>query len=605
MKTLFFSFILTLPLLSPAAQTLPVQATTEEQQKARKELEGKALALLDEITADAQTLKLAENRVLVQSAAADLLWAHDEKRARAIFRDAMSGLAEAMSSARAKSSQHDNSLWTLTQLRQQALQMIARHDLQLALDLLRSTRQPANQNPASGYRTPDQELLIEQSIAAQVAVNDPKRALQMAEDSLAKGGYSRLPYILLRLQQKDGEAATRLAVDIVKKLETENLTTNHEAANVAQYLLRMLVQPPTGMFNAANSQDSRKPKPLVLDEQTVHELADIVATAALNSSPNDRSLMMVQPMLPELEKRVPERAAQLRSRFAEMNKTLDPESRRWAEFEPLLRTGTADAILEAAAKAPPEMRNALYSSATWKLLQAGDPERARQVIVDNLSGPERDQLLAQVDRQAISRAIEQGRFEEARQQALRIRSKERRAIEFAHLAAGVAAKGDRKLALQLLNEALGLINRPPENQAQITALLQIARAYAPIEPACTFEIIDPLVNQANEVLAAAALLEKFGSSPGRGLFRRGEMLLQSDFINTSGIYAQYLLGIAALARADFDRTKALANRFERNEVRIMARLLIAQGVLSDRPGPSSDLGEGYLTGNVSGVMIVN
>jgi hypothetical protein len=37
--------------------------------------------------------------------------------------------------------------------------------------------------------------------------------------------------------------------------------------------------------------------------------------------------------------------------------------------------------------------------------------------------------------------------------------------------------------------------------------------------------------------------------------------------------------INALARADFDRTKALADRFLRDEIRIIARLLLAQSIL--------------------------
>jgi hypothetical protein len=34
-----------------------------------------------------------------------------------------------------------------------------------------------------------------------------------------------------------------------------------------------------------------------------------------------------------------------------------------------------------------------------------------------------------------------------------------------------------------------------------------------------------------------------------------------------------------MAKADFNRTKATADRFQRNELRIMARLLIAQSLL--------------------------
>jgi hypothetical protein len=42
---------------------------------------------------------------------------------------------------------------------------------------------------------------------------------------------------------------------------------------------------------------------------------------------------------------------------------------------------------------------------------------------------------------------------------------------------------------------------------------------------------------------------------------------------------KYGKGVAALAKADFSRTKALADRFERNELRLMAQLMIVKGIL--------------------------
>ena len=586
--------ILTFLTLSPAtAQTLPSQEAKEEEQKAQQELERKTLALLDKTIDDAQMLKLAENRALIEATAADLLWTRDEKRARSLFREAANSLGEALSKASAKNSRYDQSFWMTVQLRQQILQMIARRDSQLALDLLHATRQTSSEGSTTNPRMPDQELLLEQSIAAQVAANDPKRALQMAQDSLAKGLTYGIIGLLQRLQQKDGEAATRLAGEIIKKLQTENFTRNREAAFVAVELLRTVLHPREATLSAQPGLPPAKMKPLTLEEQTIRELAEVVATAALNG-PSD-NLMMIQYILPELEKRVPARSAQLRQRITEVNKALDPEARRWMQLEPLLRNGTTEAILEAAAKAPPEMRTALYSTAAWKLSQTGDLERARQIINDNLSGPERDQFLARIDQQLISRSIEQGKLDEAKQLVARIRSKEARASQLAFLAIGLAKKGERKAAFQLLEEARGLVNRQPENQEEINALLQVVSAYALVEPARAFEIVEPIVDQANEMLAAAALLEKF--SAGRGLFKSGEMILQPGLTAVSTLYARYGKELAALASADFDRTESLADRFQRSEARIMARLLIAQGVLSDQLG-TGDGYEGYMENRI-------
>ena len=49
------------------------------------------------------------------------------------------------------------------------------------------------------------------------------------------------------------------------------------------------------------------------------------------------------------------------------------------------------------------------------------------------------------------------------------------------------------------------------------------------------------------------------------------------------------MDVKALARADFERTKALADRFLREEIRIIARLLLAQSILSPQPAVIKDV----------------
>src|ERR671933_29331 len=71
----------------------------EQESKAQKELEKKALQLLDDTLQSAQALKLVENRAVIRAQAADLLWKRDEKRARSLFRDAVAELVAARGEA--------------------------------------------------------------------------------------------------------------------------------------------------------------------------------------------------------------------------------------------------------------------------------------------------------------------------------------------------------------------------------------------------------------------------------------------------------------------------------------------------------------------------
>jgi hypothetical protein len=586
LRPTFKSLTLSLLILSAnvAAQLPQVKQESEEAKaKARKELERKALTLLDETLQQAQALKLAENRAAIRLQAADLLWPRDEKRARQLFRDAAADIASARVGEDAR---RDRSRWILMNLRSQLLNTAAARDPQLALELLRDSRPPASdEGAASGeFDDADDELRIEQSIMAQAADSDPKAALRLAEESLSKGVTFGILAVLERLRRKDAESASKLAGEVVAKLRGQNLVGGGEAFPVALSLLQSVVMPQSSVrtfYGGAAPSAAEKPKPLVMEESDVRDLADLVAGAALkDSSPNGAyALMSVRPLLPELEKRVPARALQLRQRIAEMDKTLDPRTRAWSQFESVM-SKPPDAILEEAAKVPAEMKPSFYSAAAIKLAQAGDTERARQVITDNLRGDAREQLLAAIEQAELARAVEKGDADKARAVISGIKSKERRARALAELAVAFAAKGDRKGAGQLLEEARGLVDRQPDNEKEIEALLEVARGYALVEPAKTFEMIDPLIDQANDMLTAAALLEKFGR--GAGLFRKGEMIMAPGLSEVGGSYARHVKALSELARVDFDRTRATADRFNRDEARLMARLIIARSLLSDR-----------------------
>ena len=601
--------ILSTTALAQLPQTNNKQESEEEKAKARKELERKALALLDETLEGAQVLKLAENRVAVRTQAADLLWPRDEKRARAIFRDAAADLATLKPG---DSSRSDRAYWIVTQLRSQLLYTAAARDAQLALELLRESRPVSEDGSNSPVGDPEMELQMEQSLTALAAGSDPKTAMRLAEESLSKGVTFGVLSALERLRQKDSEAATKLAGKIVERLRGETLGGGRgESWMVAASLLRSVLLPQSGeqFYYGVRTPAARapeKPKPLVMEDSDVRELADLVASAALKDSAANGAfgmMMTIRPLLPELEKRVPARAAQLRQKLAEFDKQLDPRTKFWSQYDSIV-SRPPEAILEEAAKAPAELRGQLYMAAASKLFRDGEVERARAVVNENLRGQEREQMLASLDSTEVALAVEKGRTDDARAVASRIKSKERRASALAELAIVYAAKGDKKTAGGLLEEARSLLDRQPDNEREVGALLEVARGYALVEPSKTFEMIDPLIDQANDMMSAAALLEKFGA--GGGMFRKGEMVLGPGMGELGGMYAHYVKALAELSRVDFDRTRQTADRFNRDEARLMARLIVARSILSDRLDPAAPrFGGGMGVGFGGGGIIVS
>jgi hypothetical protein len=551
------------------------------QAEARRALEGKALALLDETVAEARGLKLAENRARVLATAAGLLWPRDEKTARALFKEA-ADLVAALAAAQDER-RPDEGTSGVAQLRQEMISMVAGRDAQLALDFLRSTRQPS---PGGGQRwvggPPDPELALEVSLAAQLAAQDPKVALRLAEESLSRGFSSGLGRVLHLLAAKDPEGASRLAGLIIGKLKPEDLAGDYEAISLATQLLNLArtagpPQPP-----AENLQRIVDLGVVTVDERTRRQLIETVVAASLGDKAGRTGFSLyhaLQPLMAEVDKYAPARIPALRRQSAEYERNLDPHSRMQKEYRAVFEQGTIEAVVEAASKAPAEMRDQLYMQAFWRAAGEGDGERARQ-IAENISNPQqRSQMLQDLARQLPWRAFERGNYEEARQLIMRLPSKEERVPMLLQVVAGMLSKGDKQAAGGLLDEAAGLLGLGVEGRAlshqQFNSQLEIARLYAQLDEGRAFQLVELSAEQLNELVAAAAVLEGFYQDA----FREGELKQQGGHV-WNDLITRCSAALAQLAPSDFTRARSAVERFRRADVRVAAQLAFVRDVLA-------------------------
>ena len=576
------------------AQTTPTQAPTEQQRKAKKELEQKALGLLDEIIKDTQSFRVVENRLRLKAYAASLLWKYDEARARAIFKETLSGVVDLLTSQEGDDSTPRIFPGT-TELRREVVQMLSVHDARMARDFLRATRQAASSAARNGE--PPNDLQIEYSLATQITETDPKQALELAQDSLAKGFSYELINTLKLLQSKDPEAAAKLASEIVTKLRSETLVAgNDEAASVAFNLLSMVFDPSV----ESTGKDGKKAEPL-LSQQGMRDLMDINVTLALNSPSYLGRLQALNGMMTQVEKYAPARVAELRRKMAQNKRTMisedsedgEEDSPEWAKYVGMMETGTGDELLAAAAKAPQEMRENLYQAAARKFAEKGDVDRAREIINSNLSdSPFRKELLAELERQTSLTAAEQGKMDQVRKTLANLKTNEERAMTLAQIATVLTAKGEKKLARQLLEEAQGMVSYRAKNIKQLGAQLIVAQTYIKVEPERSLAMLGSIVDQLNELLAAAVTLGGFILD--EEVMRDDEIRLEVFTSLVPGFSGQFAPDLRMLAAFDFDRTRALADRFQRDEVRMMARLLVVQSVLMEQ-SPSAEQLRGRMT----------
>jgi hypothetical protein len=622
-KRWFAAFLIALCFLIEATPGSLAQEVSGQQQSSEKEgtsPEDKAVALLEQIIAESLSLRLPDNRIRIQITAADLLWERNEERARGLFNGAAAALIEMMSrqpAMTANNRQNGNQLrFSLTQLRQDLVLTAARHNATLAYQLAQMTQPPAMPTDPQTGRPVNSEANLEQRLLAQIAKSDPQLALKNAEEMLDKGQYpNSLAQVLAQLQLKDKEAAAKFSERLVKRLQMENLLAKQDAGNL---LLNLLRQGPRPADNSADGAKARLTgSSPVLSEAAYISLMDALVTAALRATPpapdagrgqgmRGRSngfqnsqgpqnaalmeqnaarmlLMGLQSLLPQMDKYLPARSTAVRQKLTQMGMNNNQRA-DYNQIAELMQQGTSESLLTAAATAPTGMQAGIYQRAAIKALEEGNADRARQIANDHLNPAQRGPLLQRIETQQLARKTGDEAIEGIRQALTRLPTDEERLRMLLQLAAS-AQKDNAKLALQILSEAQRLVSGRLTSYQQFEGQLQVAKAFAALDPARSFEVLEPGISQLNELFPAAALLSGFEVN----IFRDGELPLQ-DGSRLSRMVNQYAEELASLAKHDFDRAQMTADRFQLLEARIFTRLAIARGVLGGQPANTNRFG---------------
>lgn len=573
--------------------TLPVSAISlqkDKEKEQRQELEKKTLALLNDVAAGAWSLKLPENRLLIMSGAADLLWSFDEKRARTLYWDALNSLNLIVPPSRSTAQKLSKEEWlklvqsylSAFELRQKLLRQIARKDPKLALDMLRATRLVPPRQSTTDFQLPD-DLQLEQGIASEAVAHDAALALQIGRQSLAKGLTFEVIDLLQRLNEKDSGKASQFAGDIVVKLRTANMASDFYAPIIAVHLLQASRTPELEQeARLVSAGGSAKILPLT-DEQK-RDVVEVLSNAALSSSVGSRVLSHISEVMPEIDQVFPERRAAIANKLAAFNGTLGPADRVQGTYNSLIRTGSLEELVRmAAGAADSSTRMMLYQQASIIAIGQGKTDWFREVLRKQIpDADERANVIDVLDSEEISTAAARKQHDRLETLLPRIRRKEERARAMVELALLLKEKKENEAAAAMLDEAATLITTDLKDEKESNALLTLLCAYALIDPPKAFALAERAVDRANGQISLLLLLDRFVRS---GAVKKNEILLeQPGLMPLDLLVFRYGKGVAALAKADFSRTRALAERFERNELKLMAQLLLLKGLLE--PGSS-------------------
>ncbi len=293
--------------------------------------------------------------------------------------------------------------------------------------------------------------------------------------------------------------------------------------------------------------------------------------------------------MPEIEQYAPDRAAKLKVQLTEFNRTLPQPQRDWNDFNAMFENATPEELIKAANRVADDQRAALFFRAAAKAVARGESDRYRELITSQVESE--DQRKIALDSLAYEQMyydISQGKADDLEKLLPLIRAREQRAIAMSQLAMLLDKKDQHDEAVKLLDDARAMVKVDLANETQSNALLAVMLGYALVDPPKAFVMIEPIIDRANDDISKLLLVDKIVKS---GAVKNGEIVMQQPQIPLESSMLRYSPGVVALGKADFDRTKGLADRFQRNELRIVARLLLAQALLRNNEQVAKNSGQ--------------
>ena len=556
---------------------LDCRPATSDELKVLKNIEVNALkskALLKDLVVSVTQLKTSALKVRYQLTVASVVEQADKELSKQLLDGAISTFTELAAPLNEEDDDYSLEQYSfIGQLRNEILESIAPKDPEKALEFLSSSRKQMDRLGQGQSLDIDREVGLKLLVASQLAKSEPKRTYQMAQEVLKDKYASGLAATLESLKSKSPDLAEQLESQMVQKLTSETLLQNAEAAHLATTLLQFYPGEQGALLSVdARNKLFRKLLTESLAYKPTMDVRDLLTRSVLWNVLE--TLKIVGPSIDATQSVLVEK------KFADVRRKWNPQELVIRQLEEQVNNSSVEQSLEGIEKAPAEFREQMYQSVAQRAAAEGDIDKAQLILNGHITDIyQRRQLVQNLEQQRAMQLAAKGNPEEALRIIRSIPSAKLRSSMIAQIAPQLGGGLKRSAVLNVLEQARSIIGSSAKaaNQEEMSALLELGRAFAKYDPNRATEIIQPLLDQFNDLDAAFRTIQSFAQldvapdSPFQGRELNGNISPQIPSV------------IGQLATKDFDRAKALADRINSSEMRITVYIEMVRTTLPERP----------------------
>ncbi len=552
------------------------QVPAEDQAEKQARIHTEAIAFLRETMAEASNMRSMENRISFTADLASLMWYHDEREARNMFvgaisdfRSLLAGYDNRMNSFGVESGDsHDGGggpfaigeqsekMMTMRKfrvamgVRQQIAMSVAEHDPEMAFSFLAETM-GALTNPQFREQMETSGQYFEQQLLIQIAERNPGQAGDLAAPSLSDGVNYLHVELLKKIYAKNADAGVKFGAKVLSSFKSAG------PDKAEDFVMLALLSFGKQTLEASRKEGGKKP---VFTDGELREIADVGSQNVVRAGEEYDSGHALN-VASAIESILPARAAQIRAKYKPP--TLSSGS------------GVANALSNVTTTSG-------SGSATAIDTEAEARRKAEEKVTADLLSLAKRELPDEERQRVVARA---------RQFLMSESSREKKIAGLNMLAAQVAKAGDIELAREIMRDVEGLINPYPKNYQDFLYTWMVISGYAEADPDRAFVMLEGSVYRANELISAFVKVAEF--------IDVAEEIIVDGEVQVGAFGGSMVRGlskelgvaestIATLVKADFAKTRAITSRFDRLEVRVLAKMLVLRSILDKGPTKGTD-----------------